>query len=92
MSHHKVVAIDISSEMEDILRAALDSGEYGSVSDVFKAALSDWHSRRSGHELIDREIGELWDAGIASGPAGDGEQAFSRTRAELVARLATSRS
>ncbi|MBO9098516.1 MULTISPECIES: ribbon-helix-helix domain-containing protein [unclassified Rhizobium] len=92
MSGHKVVAIDVSPEMQSIVQDAVDSGEYVSVSDVFEAALNDWQARRNGHDLTDTKLGELWDAGIASGHPTDGEKAFSRTRAELVTRLAASRS
>jgi len=42
--------------------------------------------------MIIEEIGRLWDAGIASGPAVDGEEAFERIKQKLVAKITEHRS
>ena len=83
MSERGTISFDISAEMALTLREAIDSGDYQSTDDILRDALQEWQQRRQRDDLTDRELGELWDAGIASGPSGSGDEAFARTRAEL---------
>ncbi len=48
-----------------------------------REALREWKLRRLQREQAVEELGRQWDAGIASGADGDGEQAFARIRARL---------
>jgi len=50
-------------------------------------------TKRSRFQRLPREqaiekLGRLWDAGIASGPAVDGDDAFSRIKSRFEARSA----
>ncbi|WON75332.1 hypothetical protein [Nitrosospira sp. Is2] len=46
-----------------------------------------WKFRRAQRDQIIAELGRQWDAGIASGLATEGNEAFSRVRARLDAKL-----
>ena len=63
------------------------SGEYASASEVVREALRDWKFRRTQRDQIITELGRQWDAGIASGLPTEGNEAFSRIRARLDAKL-----
>ncbi|MBN9125570.1 MAG: hypothetical protein J0I60_12735 [Nitrosospira sp.] len=65
----------------------MESGEYASASEVMREALCDWKFRRAQRDQIITELGRRWDAGIASGPVTEGNEAFSRVRARLDAKL-----
>jgi antitoxin ParD1/3/4 len=65
------VTIALPEPMAASVRAAVEAGEYASTSEVFRDALRLWEARR---ELRARDVEELrrrWDAGKASGPAGE---------------------
>lgn len=50
------------------VRAAVAGGDYGSVSDVVREALSDWRVRRRIETLETEELRRLVREGIESGP------------------------
>jgi antitoxin ParD1/3/4 len=65
------VTIALPEPMAASVRAAVEAGEYASTSEVFRDALRLWEARR---ELRARDVEELrrrWDAGKASGLAGE---------------------
>ena len=65
------VTIALPAPMAASVRAAVEAGEYASTSEVFRDALRLWEARR---ELRARDVEELrrrWDAGKASGLAGE---------------------
>jgi antitoxin ParD1/3/4 len=53
------ISISITDEHAALIQEAVGSGAYASSSEVVREALREWRARRS--------VGELWDAGIASG-------------------------
>ena len=53
------ISISITDEHAALLQEAVGSGAYASSSEVVREALREWRARRV--------VGELWDAGIASG-------------------------
>lgn len=55
------ISISITDEHAALLQEAVGSGDYASSSEVVREALREWRARRI--------VGELWDAGIASGRA-----------------------
>jgi antitoxin ParD1/3/4 len=73
--------------MAAMMRQAVESGEYASASEVVREALRDWKFRRAQRDQIIAELGLQWGAGIASGLATEGNEAFSRVRAQLDAKL-----
>jgi antitoxin ParD1/3/4 len=71
MAEIESVTIALPEQMAASVRAAVEAGEYASASEVFRDALRLWESRR---ELRARDVEELrrrWDAGKASGSAGE---------------------
>jgi antitoxin ParD1/3/4 len=65
------VTVALPEPMAASVRAAVEAGEYASTSEVIRDALRLWEARR---ELRGRDVEELrrrWDAGKASGLAGE---------------------
>lgn len=60
------------------LRAAVESGEFGSMADAVSAALTEWHDRRTD------DLPRLLRQGIDSGPGIDADVAFARIRARIT--------
>jgi antitoxin ParD1/3/4 len=58
------ISISITDEHAALLQEAVGSGAYASSSEVVREALREWRARRS--------VGDLWDAGIASGRCDSG--------------------
>jgi antitoxin ParD1/3/4 len=52
-----------------------------------REAMREWHARRTEREQALVQLGRLWDEGIASGEATEGEAAFARIRQSLDARI-----
>jgi antitoxin ParD1/3/4 len=77
------ISVAVTPEMAAMMRQVVETGEYASASEVMREALRDWKQRRLERERAIEEIGRLWDTGIASGPAQDGEEAFEELRREL---------
>lgn len=82
------VSVALTPEMAAEMRNVVASGEYASASEVMRDALREWKQRRAERAQAIQELGRQWDAGIASGPASDGEVAFARMRARLGSNLA----
>lgn len=89
MSNVEKISVAVTPEMAAMMRQAVDSGEYASASEVMREALRDWKQRRHQREIAIEEIGRLWDIGIASGPARDGEEVFARLRRKLDAKISS---
>jgi antitoxin ParD1/3/4 len=53
-----------------------------------REALRDWKRRRAQRTKAIEELGRLWDAGMNSGPAVDGGEAFARIGQKLDAKIA----
>jgi antitoxin ParD1/3/4 len=63
------ISIALTAEMNDLVHAAVASGEYATGSEVIREALREWKLRRTlrQHELA--ELQQLWTEGLESGPA-----------------------
>jgi antitoxin ParD1/3/4 len=59
MAHAEKLSIALTPEMVALLRDAVETGDYASVSEVVREALRDWKAKRL--------FGQLWDEGLASG-------------------------
>lgn len=87
MANVEKMSVALTPEMAATMRQVVDTGEYASASEVMREALREWKLRRLQREQAMVLLGRQWDAGIASGEAVDGEQAFARIRARLDAKL-----
>ena len=72
------------------MREVVEASEYASASEVMREALRDWKYRRAQRGRAIEELGRLWNAGIESGSAVDGDEAFARMRQRLEAKIADS--
>lgn len=89
MANVEKVSVALTPEMAATMRQVVESGEYASASEVMREALRDWKLRRIQRQQAVKELGRLWDEGIASGPPADGEAAFARIKRSLDAKLAS---
>ncbi|WP_127088286.1 ribbon-helix-helix domain-containing protein [Aquabacter cavernae] len=87
MANVEKVSVALTPEMAAMMREAVDTGEYASASEVMREALRDWKHRRAQRAKAVEELGRLWDAGMGSGPAVDGEEAFARIKKKLDAKI-----
>ena len=74
------ISIALPPDMVATLRAAVESGDYASSSEVIREALRDWKLKRKVESLEIEELRRLVQEGIDSGPGIDGELVFSRLR------------
>ena len=59
------ISISLTDEHARLVTEAVASGDYASSSEVIREALREWRGRRL--------LGQLWDEGVATGRADDGE-------------------
>ena len=81
MSKVEKLSVALTADMVAELLAAVDSGDYGSVSEVVRDALRDWRLRRKFETLETDELRRLAQEGIDSGPGLDADDVFARLRA-----------
>ena len=80
------LSVALSPEMAAELRAAVEGGEYGSVSEVVRDALRDWRLRRKVEALQTDELKRLVQVGIESGPGVEADAVFTRLRARFASQ------
>lgn len=94
-THHPLMAnveklsVDLAPEMAAELRAAVEAGDYDSVSEMVRDALRDGRLRRRLQTVELDELRRLVQEGIDSGPALDADMAFARLRARFPPSPAT---
>ncbi|MFL5253202.1 MAG: type II toxin-antitoxin system ParD family antitoxin [Rhodopila sp.] len=77
------ISVALTPDMVAELRAAVEGGDYGSVSEVVRDALRDWCLRRKVETLETEELRRLVQEGIDSGPGLDASDVFARLRARF---------
>jgi antitoxin ParD1/3/4 len=83
------VSIALTSEQIAALRAAVDSGEYATTSEVVREAVRDWQTKRQLREDDVRRLREMWDEGKSSGRAKPLD--LAKVRRDARQRLAKAR-
>jgi antitoxin ParD1/3/4 len=63
------VSIALTGEQVEALKAAVESGEYATSSEIVREALRDWQFKREVRQKNIERLRQLWDEGKASGPA-----------------------
>jgi antitoxin ParD1/3/4 len=79
------VSVTLTREQAVSLKAAVDTGEYATTSEIVREAIRDWQFKR---EMRQEDIGRLreaWDSGKASGLAAPLD--FEALRREARRRL-----
>jgi antitoxin ParD1/3/4 len=85
MPNVEKISIALPSEMVAVLRAAVDSGEYSSASEVIREALRGWKVKRKVEEMEVEELRRLWNEGIESGPSITADTVFARLKGKYAA-------
>jgi antitoxin ParD1/3/4 len=83
MANVEKLSVALTPDMVAEMRAAVEGGDYGSVSEVVREALRDWRLRRRIETLETDELRRLVQEGIDSGPGVDADAVFARLRARL---------
>jgi len=83
MANVEKLSIAVTPDMAAELRAAVEGGDYGSVSEVVRDALRDWRLRRKIETMETEELRRMVQEGIDSGPGLDAEDVFGRLRARF---------
>jgi antitoxin ParD1/3/4 len=81
MSQVEKLSIAMPSEMAAELRAAVEAGDYSSVSEAVRDALRDWRLRRKVEALELDELRRLVQEGADSGPGIEADTVFAHLRA-----------
>lgn len=83
MANVEKLSVALTPDMAAEVRAAVEVGDYGSVSEVVREALRDWRLRRKIETLEAEELRRLAREGIESGPGLDADAVFARLRARF---------
>ena len=83
------VSIALTGEQISALKAAVDSGEYATTSEIVREAVRDWQFKRELRREDLSQLRRLWDQGKASGRARKVD--FGRVRREGQKRTAKAR-
>ncbi len=65
------ISVALPTDMANLVRRAVETGDYASSSEVIREALREWKTRRATRAEAIAEMGKLWEEGIASGPTED---------------------
>lgn len=68
MSNVAKISVALTTEMNELVQAAVASGEYATGSEVIHEALHDWKLRRALRQHERSELQHLWAEGLNSGP------------------------
>ena len=63
------VSVALTGEQVAVLKAAVETGEYATASEIVREALRDWQFKRELRQEDIRRLRHLWDEGKASGKA-----------------------
>jgi antitoxin ParD1/3/4 len=79
------ISVALTAEQVEVLKTAVDSGEYATTSEIVREALREWQHQRAlrGEEL--NRLRALWNEGKASGAAKELDS--HQTREEARRRL-----
>ena len=80
------VSVALTGEQLAALKAAVETGEYATTSEIVREAIRDWQFKRELRQEDIRRLRQLWDEGKASGPAEPLD--FGELRREAQQRLA----
>ena len=69
MADIQKVSVALTSEQIAALKAAVETGEYATASEIVREALRDWQFKRELRQEDIKRLRHLWDEGKASGKA-----------------------
>jgi antitoxin ParD1/3/4 len=71
MANIEKVSVALTGEQVSALKAAVEAGEYATTSEIVREAVRDWQLKRELRQEDIKRLRQMWDAGIASGSAGE---------------------
>jgi antitoxin ParD1/3/4 len=80
------ISIALTAEQIGALKAAVETGEYATTSEIVREAIREWQFKRALRQEDLRRLRQLWDEGKASGAATPVD--FENARSEARQRLA----
>ena len=80
------VSIALTGEQVAALKAAVETGDYATTSEIVREAIRDWQFKRELRLEDLKRLRQLWDQGKASGSAKPAD--FDDARREARSRLA----
>ncbi|MFZ1084398.1 MAG: type II toxin-antitoxin system ParD family antitoxin [Terracidiphilus sp.] len=86
MSDVQKVSVALTGEQLSALKAAVETGEYATTSEIVREAIRDWQFKRELRQEDLKRLRQMWDQGKASGAAAPVD--FDRARREARERLA----
>jgi len=89
MSDIQKISVALTGEQIAALKAAVKTGEYATTSEIVREAIRDWQFKRELRQEDIKRLRQLWDEGLASGPAMPVD--FDEVRREGRRRLAVAR-
>ena len=80
------LSIALTAEQIASLKAAVETGEYATTSEIIREAIRDWQFKRELRQEDLRRLRQLWDQGKASGASApvDLDQARQEARQRLA--------
>lgn len=84
MSTTDKISIAITRQQHELVKAAVECGDYASTSEVIREALREWELKQRLRASQFEEIGRLWDEGLASGSSVEGLPALAELRARFA--------
>jgi antitoxin ParD1/3/4 len=85
---HKV-SVALTGEQIAALKAAVETGEYATTSEIVREAIRDWQFKRALRQEDLNRLRQLWDEGVVSGPAAPLD--FTELRRDARKRLTAAR-
>jgi len=67
MSNVEKISVALTHEMAELVRHAVQAGEYATSSEVIREALRDWKAKRLLQQQEIEELRRLWKEGLQSG-------------------------
>jgi antitoxin ParD1/3/4 len=68
MSNIEKLSVALTGEQVAALKAAVETGEYATTSEIVREAVRDWQTKRALRREDVERLRQLWDEGVASGP------------------------
>jgi len=81
------ISVALTGEQISSIKAAVETGEYATTSEIVREAIRDWQFKRALRQEDLSRLRQLWDEGKASGTATPAD--FDRARPEARERLAS---
>lgn len=69
MSNVEKVSVALPSDLLDMVKKAVATGEYASASEVIREALGDWKLRQPRRQAEAERLRQAWAEGLSSGEA-----------------------